>query len=144
MSDKVTFLSSKNNKRELVGCHFKILVAEGEEINAKLGDHLLGYLNRIGKKKVSEGSFNKAREMKSLISFATAQQKKTPQFNYKGYSKPAPRISDPLSTLNADGKKVLEKLRHFIKREHIANFVTEHEVSSEATEALKKIVARAK
>jgi hypothetical protein len=45
----VTFFANKQNKKEINGCHFKVTVAENEDIK-KLGIEVNGYLNRIGKK----------------------------------------------------------------------------------------------
>ena len=143
ISDKVTFLSSKSHKKDLVGCHFKISIAEGGEI-AKLGDDLQGYVNRIAKSKLCDASVNKAKEMKSLLSFANAKKKKVQEFNYKPYVKSLTRVSDPLSTLSADGKKVLEKLRHFVRRDQVASYLNERELSADTTEVLQKIASKSK
>ena len=75
-----------------------------------------GYLNRIGKRHLCSQSYNVAKEMKSLLSFIKFNYHASPQFNYKPWSKGDSLKIDPLSTLNPDGKKVLEKLRHFITR----------------------------
>ena len=87
---------------------------------------MLGYLNRIGKKKVCEASFNTAKEMKSLISFASAQPKKTLSYDYSPYAMKRPKIMDPISVLAPEGKRVIEKLRNFIKRDQISEFVNDH------------------
>ena len=87
---------------------------------------MLGYLNRIGKKKVCEGSFNTAKEMKSLVPFATVQPKKTKSYDYSPYAMKQPRITDPISVLAPEGKRVLEKLRNFITREHVSQFLKDH------------------
>lgn len=79
--------------------------------------------------------------MKSLLSFATPRVQQVQAFNYKPWNKPEVRVTDPLSTLNPEGKKVLEKLRNFIRREHIQSFIVEEEVSGEAAEALRKLIA---
>ena len=86
---------------------------------------MLGYLNRIGKKKVCEASFNTAKEMKSLISFASAQPKKTKSYDYSPYATKRP-FMDPISTLVPEGKRVIEKLTHFIKRNHLIDFLNTH------------------
>jgi spore germination protein GerM len=49
LSDHVTFFATKQNKKEINGCHFKVTVAENEDVK-KLGIEVNGYLNRIGKK----------------------------------------------------------------------------------------------
>ena len=127
-----------------MGCHFKVAIAEGDGISNKLGQEVLGYLNRIGKRKVCENSVYVAKEMKSLLSFATVREKKVQGFNYKPFVKATPRVSDPVSTLNPEGKRVLEKLRHFVKRDHLTSFMMEHEVSEESAQVLKKLVGEAR
>lgn len=60
--------------------------------------------------------------MKSLLSFATHKPTKVQTFNYRPWSK-GQQALDPLATLTTEGKKVLEKLRHFITREQIRDFI---------------------
>lgn len=68
------------------------------------------------------------------------QKKEKPTFNYKPFVTPGQERPDPTSTLNPEGKKVMEKLRHFITRQNIYDFVLEQEVSAEAVTELRKIV----
>lgn len=47
---------------------------------------------------------------------------------------------DPLTYLNPRGKELLEKLRHFITKEHLLNFVVEQELSEEGENRMRKII----
>jgi hypothetical protein len=136
ISEAVTFLASRNNNRDITACHFKVPIAQTEADIRKFTPEVLGYLNRIGKRNLCEQSFNVNKEMKSLLSFATHKPTKVQTFNYRPWSK-AQQALDPLATLTAEGKKVLEKLRHFITREQIRDFILHQEVSEEATAELK-------
>ena len=74
-----------------------------------------------------------------MASFIPAPEvSKTNTFDYKPYVKPGSQGLDPLTTLNAEGVKVVEKLRHFVNRQQIYDFIVEHEVSEEATTELRK------
>jgi hypothetical protein len=125
----VVFLASKNVKKEINGCLFKIVIVEKEDDLAKLSPELNGYLNRLGKRHLCAYSNNIAQEMSSLLSFIPIDPKKAPAFNYKPFVRPGQEKPDPLNTLTPEGKKVLEKLRHFITRQQIYDFIVEQEVS---------------
>lgn len=43
--------------------------------------------------------------------------------------RPDQEALDPVNTLSAEGRKILEKLRHFITRQQIYDFIVEQEVS---------------
>jgi hypothetical protein len=141
ISDNVVFIANKNIRKEITGCHFKIAIVEDEAEIAKLSPELNGYLNRLGKRSLCEYSNNVAPEMKSLISFATLKLNPVPVFNYKPYARQDYEQIDPLSTLNPDGRKIVEKLRHFITRQQIYDFIVEQEVSEEAALELRKLTA---
>lgn len=136
ISEAVTFLASRTSKREITACHFKVPIAHTEADVRRFAPEVLGYLNRIGKRNLCEQSFNVNKEMKSLLSFATHKPTKVQSFSYRPWSKGQAAL-DPLTTLTAEGKKVLEKLRHFITRDQIREFILHQEVSEEATAELK-------
>jgi len=50
------------------------------------------------------------------MSFAAVNDKIIPTFNYKPWASADSEYLDPMSVINNEGKKVLEKLRHFITR----------------------------
>lgn len=77
--------------------------------------------------------------MKSLLSFITVIPKESKTFNYKPYVKPEQDQVDPLSFLNPEGKKTLEKLRHFISRQQVYDYIIDQEVSQEAITELRKL-----
>lgn len=83
---------------------------------------MLGYLNRIGKRNLCEQSYNVNKEMKSLLSFAASKPTKVQSFSYRPYSS-KPSSLDPFAALTPEGKKVLEKLRHFISKQQIRDFI---------------------
>jgi hypothetical protein len=134
--EAVTFLASRTVSREITACHFKVPIVQLEADVKRFSPQVLGYLNRIGKRNLCEQSFNVNKEMKSLLSFATHKPTKVQSFSYRPWTKEQ-RSQDPMSTLTAEGKKVLEKLRHFITRQHIRDFILESEVSDEASNELR-------
>ena len=136
ISESVTFLASKTAKKEITACHFKVPIAQTEVALARLSPEVQGYLNRIGKRNLCEQSYNVNKEMKSLLSFATHKPTKVQSFSYRPWSRGSTAI-DPLAALTPEGKKVLEKLRHFITREQIRDFILNQEVSEDATAELK-------
>jgi len=103
----VVFTGGKSNKKEITGCHFKIDIIQSEAEIRKLSPELNGYLNRLGKKNLLEQSENVAKEMKSLISFATLKPNHPVKFAYSPWSRSDADYIDPLSTLNPEGKKVM-------------------------------------
>lgn len=44
-----------------------------------------------------------------------------------------------MSFLNPEGKKTLEKLRHFISRQQVYDYIIDQEVSEEAITELRKL-----
>lgn len=115
-------------------------MVEKEDDLKKFSPELNGYLNRLGKRHQCSYSHNIAKEVESLASFIPiSEAPKANTFNYKPYVKPGSQGLDPLSTLNNEGKKVLEKLRHFVNRQQIYDFIVEQEVSEEAQVELRKL-----
>jgi hypothetical protein len=139
ISDSVVFMASKNLKKEISGCHFKVLIVENAVDLRKFSNELNGYLNRLGKRHMCSHSHNIATEVKSLMSFVEVKAKPAPTFNYKPFVRAGQDTFDPLSTLNTEGKKTLEKLRHFVSRQQIYDFIVEQEVSEEAVVELRKL-----
>lgn len=133
------FLASKHIKKEITGCLFKVTVAEKEEDFRKMSPQLQGYLNRLGKRHLLSYSENIPNKSITLPTFIPVTAKKNPTFNFKPYVAPGLETPDPLTTLSAEGKKVMEKLRHFITRQQIYDFIVEEEVSKEAVAKLKQI-----
>lgn len=134
--EAITFLASKTTRRDITACHFKVPIVQSEADVKKLSPPVLGYLNRIGKRSLCEQSYNVNKEMKSLLSFAVVKPTKVQSFSYRPWSRGHQGL-DPLATLTTEGRKVLEKLRHFITHQQIRNFITEEEVSQEAASELK-------
>jgi hypothetical protein len=135
----VVFTGGKN-KKEITGCHFKIDIIQGEAEIRKLSPELNGYLSRLGKRNLIEQSANVAKEMKSLISFAAWKPTETSKFEYNPWTRGSSEYIDPLSTITPEGKKVLEKVRNFVTRNQIYQFVVEQEVSREAAAGLRKLI----
>lgn len=100
-------MATKNIKKEITGCLFKVIVADSEEDFRKLSPELKGYLNRLGKRHLLSYSQNIPTSTPSLVSFIPVVPKKTPTFNFKPYVTPGQEKPDPLTTLTAEGKKVL-------------------------------------
>lgn len=125
ISESVTFLASKTAKREITACHFKIPVITSEADLKKLSPEVHGFLNRLGKRNICQQSENIAASPQSLLSFAAVKAVKPQTFNFKPWSKTTQSSIDPKSTLTPEGKKVLEKLRAFISRKQIENFLSE-------------------
>ena len=139
ISDTVVFIASKNVKKEINGCFFKVQIVENEAALKSFSPELNGYLNRLGKRHVCSYSYNIAKELKSLISFIAVTPKEVKAFNYKPYVKPEQDHLDPLAFLSQEGKKTLDKLRHFISRQQVYDFIVDQEVSEEAIAELRKI-----
>ena len=125
ISESVTFLASKNAKREINSCHFKIPIIQNEADLKKLSPEVHGFLNRLGKRNICQQSENIAVSPQSLLSFASLKAVKPQTFNFKPWTKSAQSSIDAKSTLTPEGKKVLEKLRAFISRKQIENFISE-------------------
>jgi hypothetical protein len=53
----------------------------------------------------------------------------TPAFDYKPYVVPGQDQIDPLATINGDGRKIIDKMRHFITRQQLYDFIIEEEVT---------------
>lgn len=139
IANTVIFLANKNNKKEITGCHFKLFIVDKEEDLKKFSNELNGYLNRLGKRHLCSYSNNIAKETPSLLSFVPLEKKEAPKFNYKPFVKPGQEMPDPLTTVTTEGKKVMEKLRHFVSRQQIYDFILQQEVSKEAADELKKL-----
>ena len=144
ISESVTFLASKAVKHEISACHFKIPIVENEAGFKKLSPEMLGYLNRLGKQNLCKQSYNVCKELKSLLSFAAAKPVKVQTFNYRPWSKSDLYGVNPLSTLSQDGRKVLEKLRHFITRQQVNEFIIQKEVSDSVNSELKDMISNKK
>jgi len=72
------FLASKNVKKEISGCHFKISIIENDSELKKYSPELNGYLNRLGKRHICSHSYNIVKEMASLMSFIDIKPKVMP------------------------------------------------------------------
>lgn len=144
ISNAIVFLASKNLKKEITGCPIKITIVEKEEDLKKFSPEFNGYLNRLGKRHMLSYSQNIAKDVPSLVSFIPIDKKPIPAFNYKPYVRPGLEKPDPVTTLTPEGKKVLEKLRHFITRQQIYDFIVEQEVSEEAANELRKLAVGGK
>ncbi len=62
--------------------------------------------------------------MKSLLSFIAIKPTKVQSFNFRPWSRKDLEIN-PLEALSQEGKKVLEKLRHFISRQQIQEYIVD-------------------
>lgn len=144
ISESVTFLASKTAKHEISACHFKIPIVENEAGFKRLSPEMLGYLNRLGKQNLCKQSFNVCKEMKSLLSFVSVKTVKVQTFNYRPWNKSDSNGVNPLSALSQDGKKVLEKLRHFITRQQVNDFIIQKEVSDSVNSELKDLLSAKK
>lgn len=82
--------------------------------------------------------------MKSLLSFAATKTVKVQTFNYRPWNKSDLSGLNPLSTLSQDGRKVLEKLRHFITRQQVNEFIIQKEVSDSVNSELKDMISNKK
>ena len=116
IAENVVFIGNKNQKREISGCHFKVHIADREEDVKKFSTETNGFLNRLGKRHLCSYSQNVDKEKPSLLSFIHVDDVKKPSFPYKPWTRPGGNAVDPLATINNEGKKVLEKLRHFVSR----------------------------
>jgi hypothetical protein len=139
ISDTVVFIASKNVKKEINGCFFKVQIVDNEAAFKNFSPELNGYLNRLGKRHVCSYSYNIAKEMKSLLSFIAVTPKEVKTFNYKPYVRAEQEQLDPLAFLSPEGKKTLDKLRHFVSRQQVYDFIVDQEVSEEAIAELRKI-----
>ena len=101
-------------------------------------------MNRLGKRHLCSYSNNIAKETASLLSFIPIEKKDAPTFNYKPFVKPGQDLPDPLSTVTPEGRKVMDKLRHFVSRQQIYDFILLQEVSKEAADELKKLATGGK
>lgn len=144
ISESVTFLASKTAKHEISACHFKIPIVENEAGFKKLSPEMLGYLNRLGKQNLCKQSYNVCKEMKSLLSFVSVKTVKAQTFNYRPWNKSDSNSVNPLSALSQDGRKVLEKLRHFITRQQVNEFIIQKEVSDSVNSELKDLLSTKK
>lgn len=137
-------MGSKNIKKEISVCHFKIRILEKDEDTNRFTPELNGYLNRLGKRHLCSYSHNIAKDLPSLATFIPLDTTPKHHFAYKPYVKPGSNTLDPLSTINNEGRKILEKLRHFVTRQEIYNFIVEQEVSGEALTELRKMAVGGK
>ena len=77
---------------------------------------------------IKDQSLNVSKDVKSLLSFVKTKSQTVEPFDFKPWRKEEDEI-DPHAAINAEGKKIIEKLRHFISRQNIYEFMVNQEVS---------------
>ena len=78
IADTVIF-HGKGLRKEITGCHFKLVIASEEEIR-KFNPEITGFLNRLGKRHLCSYSQNIDKEKPSLLSFIPPEEHKMPKF----------------------------------------------------------------
>ena len=78
IADTVIF-HGKSLRKEITGCHFKLVIAADDEIR-KFNPEITGFLNRLGKRHLCSYSQNIDKEKPSLLNFIPLVEHKQPTF----------------------------------------------------------------